>query len=346
MKHPLCKMEETGMRRKKSVLKRAAAAGLALCLAVMPIQTGNVSGLSAYAASEKYGVSEDNGTVKIGFTGRQIWDAAEAALGQNALTPAEGFDAAGDAEGTVNVAGEDAAAKAEEAGDTIAFAVIDTDAGSDKVASYSYNEEQAAYLMGAMAGYAFPNETKFGYIGCFEGSGSFKYRWGFMEGVSHDHSMQPEPGVYKKAEVNSAWERLNYTVAGAKKRGIRVVVVLTNYWPDFGGMPQYAKWFNKPHQEAFYTDKKIIECYKKHIEHMVNHKNKYTGIVNKDEPAIMTWELANEPRCESDKTGNTIVNWAKDMSSYIHKLAPRQLIAVGSEGFFNRKGSDDWAYNG
>ena len=77
---------------------------------------------------------------------------------------------------------EYAATKAEDA-DGIAFAVIDTDAGSDKVASYSYNEEQAAYLMGAMAGYAFPNETKFGYIGCFEGSGSFKYRWGFMEGV-------------------------------------------------------------------------------------------------------------------------------------------------------------------
>ena len=77
---------------------------------------------------------------------------------------------------------EYAAAKAEEA-DGIRFAVIDTDAGSDKVASYCYNEEQGAYLMGAMAGYAFPNETKFGYVGCFEGSGSFKYRWGFMEGL-------------------------------------------------------------------------------------------------------------------------------------------------------------------
>ncbi len=170
--------------------------------------------------------------------------------------------------------------------------------------------------------------------------------WGFMEGVSHDHSMQSVPGVYEKAGVNRAWARLDYTVAGAKKRGIRVAAMLTNYWPDFGGMPQYAKWFNKPHQEAFYTDKKIIECYKKHIEHMVNRKNKYTGIVNKDEPAIMIRELANEPRCESDKTGNTIVSWAKDMSSYIPKLAPWQFIAVGSEGFFNRKGSDDWAYNG
>ena len=63
------------------------------------------------------------------------------------------------------------------------FAVIDTNAGSDYVASFSYNEEQAAFLMGLMAGKAFPNEEIYGYVGCFEGPGSWKYRWGFMEGV-------------------------------------------------------------------------------------------------------------------------------------------------------------------
>lgn len=63
------------------------------------------------------------------------------------------------------------------------FAVIDTDAGSDYVASFSYNEEQAAFVMGLMAGKAFPDEDLYGYIGCFDGPGSWKYRWGFMEGV-------------------------------------------------------------------------------------------------------------------------------------------------------------------
>ena len=63
------------------------------------------------------------------------------------------------------------------------FAVIDTDAGSDYVASFSYNEEQAAFVMGLMAGKAFPDEDIYGYIGCFDGPGSWKYRWGFMEGV-------------------------------------------------------------------------------------------------------------------------------------------------------------------
>ena len=67
--------------------------------------------------------------------------------------------------------------------DAAKYAVIDTDAGNENVMSISYNEEQAAYLMGVMAGYAFPDEEVYGYIGAFEGAGSFKYRWGFCEGV-------------------------------------------------------------------------------------------------------------------------------------------------------------------
>lgn len=67
--------------------------------------------------------------------------------------------------------------------DAAKYAVIDTDAGNDNVMSISYNEQQAAYLMGVMAGNAFPDEEIYGYIGCYDGAGSFKYRWGFAEGV-------------------------------------------------------------------------------------------------------------------------------------------------------------------
>ena len=67
--------------------------------------------------------------------------------------------------------------------DAAKYAVIDTDAGNENVMSIIYNEQEAAYLMGAMAGYAFPDEEIYGYIGCFDGAGSFKYRWGFCEGV-------------------------------------------------------------------------------------------------------------------------------------------------------------------
>ena len=170
--------------------------------------------------------------------------------------------------------------------------------------------------------------------------------WGFMDGVNHGHTMQPEPYKYEKSGVASSYDKLDFTIAEAKKRGIRLVIAFTNNWGDFGGMPQYVEWFKAGHHDDFYKNEKIKNCFKAYIKNLVNHKNKYTGIVNKDEPTIMTWELANEPRAQSDKSGRTLYNWAKEMSDYVRSEAPNQLIALGTEGFFARSGSDDWCYNG
>jgi mannan endo-1,4-beta-mannosidase len=171
--------------------------------------------------------------------------------------------------------------------------------------------------------------------------------WGFMEGTSHNHTMQPEPGVYTPpAGVNSSLERLDFTVAEAKKRGIRLVIAMTNNWGDFGGMQQYVDWFDGTHHDDFYRDPDIKDAYKNYVRHLIEHKNQYTGIANKNEPAIMTWELANEPRAQSDKTGDLLFQWTEEMSNYVRELAPQQLIALGTEGFFTRPGHEDWAYNG
>ena len=171
--------------------------------------------------------------------------------------------------------------------------------------------------------------------------------WGFMEGVSHEHTMQAKPYVYTAPNnVNSALERLDFTIAEAKKRGIRVVIAMTNNWGDFGGMQQYVDWFNGTHHDDFYRSKEIKDAYKSYVKHLIEHKNQYTGIANKDETAIMTWELANEPRAQSDTSGDLLYQWTKEMSDYVRSLAPNQLIALGSEGFFTRSGEEDWTYNG
>ena len=72
-----------------------------------------------------------------------------------------------------------AAAIAEEPREGIAFAVIDADAGSDGVASFSYSVEQAAWVVGVMAAAAFPAETRFGYVGSLDDAADFRCRWGF-----------------------------------------------------------------------------------------------------------------------------------------------------------------------
>jgi len=49
----------------------------------------------------------------------------------------------------------------------------------------------------------------------------------------------------------------------------------------------------------------------------------------------MTWELANEPRCDSDPSGDTLVNWAAEISDFIKSVDGLHLVAVGDEGFYN-----------
>ena len=167
--------------------------------------------------------------------------------------------------------------------------------------------------------------------------------WGFLDGnPANGFVMQPTPGVYPEA----GYERFDYTVWKAHQLGLKLVVALTNNWNDFGGMQQYVTWFGGTNHDEFYTNDKIKDAYKNYVRHFIHRKNRYTNRVLIEEPAIMTWELANEPRCQSDPTGDTLLAWVHEMSSFIKSMDWRHLVAVGDEGFFNDPGSTDYTYDG
>ena len=50
---------------------------------------------------------------------------------------------------------------------------------------------------------------------------------------------------------------LDYVIAQAATCGIRVILTLTNYWPDYGGPPTWAHWFNRSSIVEFYQDPAI-----------------------------------------------------------------------------------------
>jgi mannan endo-1,4-beta-mannosidase len=147
-------------------------------------------------------------------------------------------------------------------------------------------------------------------------------------------------------------ERLDRLLAGARERGLRVVLTLTNNWRDFGGMDQYVTWYGGRYHDEFYTDARIRQAYRDWATHLVGRVNTVTGVAYRDDPAIFSWQLANEPRCVNGNlpasgtcTAATLTAWADEMSRHVKSLDPNHLVSVGDEGFLARGQAADWPYD-
>jgi mannan endo-1,4-beta-mannosidase len=77
------------------------------------------------------------------------------------------------------------------------------------------------------------------------------------------------------------------------------------------------------------------------VEQLLLRENPLTRRTYAEEPAILAWELANEPRCENDDGSriadgeDVLVSWIWEMATLIRSKDCRHLIAVGDEGFFH-----------
>lgn len=185
---------------------------------------------------------------------------------------------------------------------------------------------------------------------------------GSVESVDGDGTKE---GVYFQAydpkaekvvfnDGDDGLKRLDYVLAAAAEHDVKVVMVLTNNWKEFGGMNQYLKWFGLKHHHEFYTDERARTAYKAYVEHLVQRVNTVNDRPYKDDPTIFSWELANEPRCRNfgpydrlqDCKAETITGWVKEMSEHIHSIDTNHMVSVGDEGFFNRSRESHEMYKG
>lgn len=49
--------------------------------------------------------------------------------------------------------------------------------------------------------------------------------------------LMPHAGVFSE----KVFKGLDYVIAEAGKRNLRLILALSNYWHHFGGMPQYVR---------------------------------------------------------------------------------------------------------
>jgi mannan endo-1,4-beta-mannosidase len=132
---------------------------------------------------------------------------------------------------------------------------------------------------------------------------------------------------------------LDTAIAEAKKRGIRVILTRTNYWTDYGGLAQYAKWAGASSAQDFYTNTTMQGYFKEYATMLSQRTNTVTKVAYKDEPAILAWEIANELRCPTCADASPVTATIDTLSKFLKSLFPNQLIADGGEGMDDTAGN-------
>jgi len=145
---------------------------------------------------------------------------------------------------------------------------------------------------------------------------------------------------------------LDYLLAEMGKRDLKAVIYLNNFWEWTGGMMTYLFWTNggryfdmndpahpwpawADYCAKFYRAAKANALYRNYIKAVVERRNRYTGVAYRDDPAVMSWQLANEPRPGGSLAQTQFAafyGWVAETAAFLRKLDANHLVSTGNEG--------------
>lgn len=139
-----------------------------------------------------------------------------------------------------------------------------------------------------------------------------------------------------------ALDRILHTAA---QHDVRLILMLTNNWADFGGAPAVLDAVapgEDLEKDAFWSDPRALEAQLSYQTALATRINTLSGRAYRDDPTIFAWELANEPRCDSQALcdRHTLSSWAKRMSDGLREACVQQLISWGGGGYLGQHGED------
>ena len=157
-------------------------------------------------------------------------------------------------------------------------------------------------------------------------------------------ALQKKPGQYDADLLDG----LDFLLSQIGQRGMTAVVVLNNFWPWSGGMAQYEQWRSsgqipypppapggdwdryQKYAARFYSDRGAVKDFARFVKFLIKRENAYTRHRYAEEPAIMAWELANEPRGADQPAAHDA--WIAKTAALIKSLDKNHLVTTGSEG--------------
>jgi mannan endo-1,4-beta-mannosidase len=156
-------------------------------------------------------------------------------------------------------------------------------------------------------------------------------------------AVQSSPGVFDEDLLQG----LDFLLAEMARRDMKAVLVLSNFFHWSGGMAQYVSWATgtpipypndgshtwdefQNYSALFYGNRDARRLYLDFAYTLAHRVSSITGHPYRDDPTIMAWQLANEPR--GFAMSASYVEWVDEAAGFLQLIAPRHLVSVGGEG--------------
>ena len=140
------------------------------------------------------------------------------------------------------------------------------------------------------------------------------------------------------------------------KRDMRAVIFVSNNWEWSGGFQQYLIWkkvisddwlTKKPKWDElrdnvakFYTCALCKYSYARQAARLVRRVNTINGKKYRNDPTIMAWQIANEPRPMRPAAIDDYKRWITETAVQFKRTAPNQLVSIGHEGWIGSEGME------
>ena len=172
-----------------------------------------------------------------------------------------------------------------------------------------------------------------------EGLTTYPYR------TPSEKSLQPQPGKFNREIAYG----LDYLLNELNRRNMKAVLHFTNTWDWSGGLGQYLEWNgygtqprskyggytwneNQHYTSQFYTCQQCMDELDTYIKYVLYRTNSISGKEYINDPAIMAWEIINEPRPMEQAATPAFLAWMKHVSALIKSIDKNHLLTTGSEG--------------
>ncbi len=157
-------------------------------------------------------------------------------------------------------------------------------------------------------------------------------------------ALQTSPGVFNVQLL----EGLDFLLAELAKRKMKAIIYFSNNWEWSGGFLQYLNWNGRIADSVlkrklswdemrdlakeFYSCSDCISQYEAQLKLVVTRTNSITRKKYRDDPAIMSWEIANEPRPMRPVAIEVYKKFIHETAVLIRSLDPNHLVTTGAEG--------------